>query len=65
VRYNQLHLLATPGAVTRPVHWVLAVETIDVAAADDVRTIVSGLEPLKHGAAEAALDPSYRLLFVA
>ena len=51
--------------VARPIHWVLAVETIDVAAADGVRTVVSGLDPQKHGAAEADFDPSYQLLFVA
>jgi len=53
------------GVVTRPIHWVLMVETIDVAAANGVRRVVSGLEPQKHGAAEADFDPSYQLLFVA
>jgi hypothetical protein len=53
------------GVLTRPIHWVLMVETIDVAAANGVRTVVSGLEPQKHGAAEADFDPSYQLLFVA
>lgn len=52
-------------AVVRPVHWVLAVETIDVAAAAAVRDVVSGLEPQTHGAAEAGFDPCYQLLFVA
>jgi len=53
------------GVLTRPIHWILAVETIDVAAADGVRAVVSGLDPQKHGAAAADFDPSYQLLFMA
>lgn len=57
--------IPSPGAVSRRVCRVLAVETIDVAAADSARTVLSGLEPLQHGAAQAGFDPSYQLLFVA
>jgi len=53
------------GVAVRPIHWVLAVETIDVVAANDVRTVVFGLDPQNHGAASADFDPTYQLLFVA
>lgn len=57
--------MLSPDVVTRPLHWVLAIETIDIAAADAARAVVSGLEARRNGAAEAIFDPSYQLLFVA
>ena len=55
--------LTAGGAVNRPLHWVVAIETSDVAAADAARDAAVRHDATAHGAAEVIAYPSYALLF--
>ena len=56
--------LTSGGAVNRPVHWVITIETAGLAAADAARSAAIEAAPQAHGAAEVMEYPSYHLLSV-
>ena len=57
---TELSLRAEPD---RPLDWVIVVETQEFAAAEAMRSVVLGRNPMAHGAAVVQPYPVYRLLY--
>jgi hypothetical protein len=57
---TELSLRAEPD---RAMEWVIVVETQEFAAAEAMRTVVLGRNPMAHGATLVQPYPVYRLLF--